>query len=108
MKPKAPPLLEAMAALKERLEAKRKEIFPLWQAALKAADGNIHRAGREYGFGTHELLQPYKGKGREPALGPDTSTWITRRLGLLDYARALRVKAGLKPGPGRPKGSGKG
>jgi len=122
--PPAAPLLAAMSARKDKLEADRAEVFPKWKATLEAAGGNISRAGRLAFF--DDSISFLNDDAREVAerKARDQAAWLTKRLGLVAYAAELRLAAGagarvtfgeLKgkvmgrpPGPNKRKaGSGK-
>lgn len=83
--PAAPPQLTAMASRTERLEAERADLFNRWRCALDATNGNVCHAAA--------LMSP--------PITHDRANWLTRRLGLVDYAKGLRV-ASTGRGMGRP------
>lgn len=91
--PTDPPACEALGERKEQLEVTRAERFPTWRAALESTAGNVTKAGAAL----------------YPDLPPDrrkSYAWfLTRSLGLLVYARELRVAAGQagRTGRGRPR-----
>lgn len=89
--PTAPPDLARMAARKATHERAREEDFPRWRAALVAARGNVMRAGRA------------EFPDLSPRAARDAANRQVRRLGLVGFARDLRVAAGGRAGPGRPK-----
>lgn len=70
-----------MAALKDKLEAERARLFPLWKAALEAADGNVTRAAAACKASFDPLMTRHKGNR------------LTRRFELVAFAAELRVKA---------------
>jgi len=118
----APPLV-GMSARKDKLEADRSALFPVWKKILEQAKGNISLAGRlafevSYPASSDEEQKVIERKAR------DQAAWTTKRLGLVAYAAELRLAAGagarvtfgeLKgkvmgrpPGPNKRKaGSGK-
>lgn len=72
-----------------KLEADQAEILPLWKAVLEQAGGNVTRAA--------EIERE-----RNPKMNRDRAQWLTRRLGLVQYAAELR---GQKTGRPRTKTS---
>lgn len=72
-----PPLLTAMTARKEQLEAARRRLFPLWKAALEAAAGNVSAAAANF----------------DPPMTRNKGNRLTRRFELVDYAKSLRLAA---------------
>ena len=84
-KPSDPPPLVAMAARSVQLEFDRRTLFTKWMAALEAADGNVTRAAG----------------AMVPPITRDRGNRLTRKFGLVGYARELRA-AVLKNPQGRP------
>lgn len=76
--PTAPPSLATLSARVEQLEFDRRLKFTQWKAAIEAANGNITKAA--------ECLKPPITKSR--------AMFLTKSLGLREYAAALRVRAG--------------
>lgn len=87
--PVAPPPLTAMGERKATLEKTRADLFGKWKAALEASSGNITKA-----------TETFKVEGKSVA--KSYGDYLTRSLGLVEYARELRVKAGHPRKAGRP------
>jgi hypothetical protein len=80
-----------MAARKLAYEKRREDDFKRWKALLEDAKGNVTDAAAE--------LRP----DLERKQARDFGWGQVRRLGLVDYARELRMKAGGPKGSGRLK-----
>lgn len=89
--PSGPPALDKMQARIDTLEAERAESFEAWKAALEAADGAVTQAALE--TLTHLPESSRRNRGN----------YLTRKLGLQDYASTLRQASGGHAGAGRPK-----
>ncbi len=72
--PSSPPLLVAMGARKEQLEAARSTSFATWKAALETAHGNVSHAAKALGLN--------RNRGNK----------LTVRFELVAYGAALRTK----------------
>lgn len=95
--PAGPPALTG-GERKKVLEAERARLFPIWREALERAKGNIAHASLAYFIDLGlEHLSPQKRIAKKKARGQ----YLTKRLGLKEYAEDLRVKAG-HPKTGRP------
>ena len=89
--PLCPPPLAQMGARRVALERERQKAFAWWKKMLDDADGNVTRAAET------EFPDLPKVKAR------DRGNYLTRKLGLRDYAAALRERATGRRGAGRPR-----
>lgn len=89
--PSAPPPLEDMAERKAAYEKQRAIDFKKWKKLIEDTDGNVTEAAAT------ERPDLTRSQARDFGHGQ------MERLGLVEYARELRVKAGNSVGPGRPK-----